>query len=82
MIGIDFETCKLEPSKHFRNKYMREWNWDYIDLREALKNSYKIEKVGKIKYEVYVRKKGGKKIIFVYYEEFDTVFVISGSEGD
>ena len=61
---------------------MREWNWDYTDLREALKGAYKIDKMGKNKYEAYIRKKGGKKMIFVYYLEFKTVFIISGSEGD
>ena len=60
---------------------MRKWNWDFIDLREAIKNAYKVEKVGKKKYEAYAEKKGSKKIIFVYYSEFDTIFVISGSEG-
>ena len=78
---LDFETCKIEVSKHFRNRYMREWNWDYLDLREALKSAYRTDKVGKTKYETYTRKKGGKKIIFVYYIELETVFVISGSEG-
>jgi len=61
---------------------MRKWNWNFIDLREAIKNAYKVEKVGKKKYEVYVEKKDSKKIIFVYYSEFNTIFVISGSEGD
>jgi len=60
---------------------MRKWNWDYADLREAIKNAYKVDKVGKKKYEVYVRKKGLKKIIFAYYTEFDTVFVITCAEG-
>ena len=82
MLMIPFDICKIEVSKHFRNKYMREWNWDYIDLKEAIKNAYKIDTVGKTKYEAYTNKKGGKKIIFVYYSEFDTIFIISGSEGD
>ncbi|MDI6708573.1 MAG: hypothetical protein QME47_05770 [Candidatus Thermoplasmatota archaeon] len=45
-------------SKHFKNRWMRKWGWDYVELREAIKNAYKLDKVGKRKYEVYVRKKG------------------------
>ena len=82
MASIDFDNCEIKVSKHFRNKYMREWNWDYIDLREALKNAHKVDKVGKTKYEAYIRKDGGKKIIFVYYSEWKVTFIISGSEGD
>lgn len=78
--GID--NCALDVSKHFRNKYMRRWNWDFIDLREAIKNAYRVDRVGKKKYEAFVEKKGSKKIIFVYYSEFNTIFVISGSEDD
>jgi|GEM_PF-3993956 len=32
-------------------------------------------------YEAYVRKKNSKKIVFVYYPEFDVIYVITGSEG-
>lgn len=81
MKSYDADKCELNASKHFRNKYMRKWNWDFSDLREALKNAYKTEKVGKNKYEAYVERQHSKKIIFVYYWEFDTIFVISGSEG-
>lgn len=81
MKSYDITNCKLNASKHFRNKYMRKWNWDFIDLREAIRNASKVEKVGKKKYEAYSDKKGSKKIIFVYYLEFDEIYVISGSEG-
>lgn len=60
---------------------MKVWGWDYHDLREALKEAYNIEKVGKKKYEIYTHKKGSKKIICVYYQEDDTLFIINGSEG-
>lgn len=61
---------------------MRKWNWDYVDLRDAIKNAYKIEKVGNKKYEAYCKEKANsKKIIFVYYQEFETIFVITGAEG-
>ena len=78
---FDIESCGLNASKHFRNKYMRKWNWDFHDLRDSIRNAYKIDKVGKKKYEAYVRKDGSKKIIFVYYFEFDEIYGISGSEG-
>jgi len=60
---------------------MKKWDWDFFDLREAIREAYKIEKVGKKKYEIYVRKKGEKKIITVYYLEFEILFVITGGEG-
>ena len=79
---FDVDKCKIEASKHFMLKYMKKWNWDFIDLRDAIKNAYKINKVGKKKYEAYARKNGSKKIIFVYYLEYDAIFIITGSEGD
>ena len=81
-LPFDADACKIEASKHFMLKYMKKWNWDFDDLRYAIKNAYKIDKVGKKKYEAYVRKEGSKKIIFVYYFEFDIILVITGSEGD
>ncbi|MDI6655176.1 MAG: hypothetical protein QME59_04745 [Candidatus Hydrothermarchaeota archaeon] len=45
----NIETCELSASKHFKNTWMKKWNWDYIDLRDAIKNAYKIDKVGKKK---------------------------------
>lgn len=78
----DIDSCEIFASKHFKNTWMRKWNWDYFDARDAIKNAYKISRVGKNKYEAYVRSKGGsRKIIFVYYEEFKTIFVITGAEG-
>lgn len=60
---------------------MRKWNRDYSDLREAIRKA-RIEKVGKTNFEAYMTsKEGSRKIIFVYYKEFDTVFIISGVEG-
>ena len=79
--GFNIESCKIEVSKHFMLKYMKNWDWDFNDLREAIKTAHKITKVGKQKYEVYVRKKGSKKLIFVYYIDNDTIFVIGGSQG-
>ena len=79
---FDIDKCKIDASKHFMLKYMKKWNWDFIDLRDAIKNAYQIDKVGKKKYEAYVRKDGSKKIVFVYYFEYDIIFAITGSEGD
>ena len=52
-----------------------------FDLRNSIKNAYKIDKVGKKKYEAYTDRSSSKKIIFVYYKEYDSVFIISGAEG-
>lgn len=82
MRDFDIDKCAIDVSKHFMLKYMKKWGWDFNDVRDAIKNAYKADKVSNKKYEVYVRKDGSKKIIFIYYFEFDTIFVISGSEGD
>ncbi|MDP3765230.1 MAG: hypothetical protein Q8R04_01845 [Nanoarchaeota archaeon] len=82
MKDFDIDKCKIDASKHFMLKYMRKWDWDFNDLRNAIKNAYKMDKVGKKKYEAYTRKDNSKKIIFVYYFENDAIFVITGSEGD
>jgi len=79
---FNFDICKIEASKHFVIKYMKKWDWDFTDLREALKHSHEIKKVGNKKYEAYTKKKGSKKMIFVHYSEFNAIFVITGSEGD
>lgn len=72
----------LRPSKHFQNTWMRKWDWDVNDLREALREAYKTEKVGKAKYELYTRYKSGgrsRKLILVDYG--DELFIITGAEG-
>ena len=79
--SFDINKCKLVISKHFKNTWMRKWDWDYHDLREAIRDAYQIKKIGKKKFEIYVKKKGEKKIIVVYYIEFNTLFIITGSEG-
>lgn len=79
---FNIEMCEIIASKHFRNKYMRLWNWDYHILRRAIKEAYKIEKAGKTKFEAYFMEGGkSRKVIFVYYFESDSIFVISGSSG-
>ncbi len=81
-MGLDFdiESVEMIASKHFKNKYMYKWNWDYRDLRKAIKES-RVEKVGKEKYEAFVNWSGGKKIVFVFYKFENQLFVITGSEG-
>ncbi|MBI3412554.1 MAG: hypothetical protein HY051_00545 [Candidatus Aenigmarchaeota archaeon] len=61
---------------------MRKWDYDMYDLRAALKEAYKIDKVGRTKYEAYTRYKASgksRKIIFVVYPA--EMFVITGAEG-
>jgi len=80
----DFNKLKIRPSKHFILGWMRKWSWDDLDIRNELTECYKIEKVGKNKYEVYTRngaKNGSKKIILVMDEEYQEVFIITGAEG-
>jgi len=53
------------------------------DLREALKGTYQINKVGGSKYEVYtqygVDKGKSRKLIMIEYPE--EIFIITGAEG-
>ena len=72
----------IRPSKHFRNTWLRKWDWDITDLRNAIEECYKKVKIGNKKYEIYTKnrsKKRSKKIIYVEYE--DEIFIISGTEG-
>ncbi|MDI6721330.1 MAG: hypothetical protein QMD85_03000 [Candidatus Aenigmarchaeota archaeon] len=76
--AIDF-TKEIKTSKHFRNTWLRKWDWDINDLRSALMQA-SIERTGKTKYEAFVKeKKGSRKIIFVYTG--DDIFIITGAEG-
>lgn len=77
---INFDV-EIKPSKHFRNTWMRKWDYDMNDLRTALQGAYKIIKVGKYKYEAYThyKTKKSRKIIFVAYS--NEIFVITGAEG-
>ena len=76
--SVDF-TKEIKPSKHFRNTWLRKWDWDINDLRSELMRA-RIEKIGKTKYEAYAKdKKGSRKIIFVYTG--DEIFIITGAEG-
>ena len=81
MLPFDIDKVHIDVSVHFRNTWMRRWNWDQFDLREAIREAYKVQRSGKSKWEIYVRKKGEKKLVLAYQREFDEVFVITGAEG-
>ena len=73
---IEYDVYEIKPSKHFVMDYMRKWGFDIEDVRSALKKAYRLDKVGKIKYEAYIKHKGtGRKIIFVVYEEEKQIFI-------
>ncbi len=79
---MDFKGYKIRPSKHFILTWMRKWDYDNHALRQALENAYKVEKVGKRKYEAYTRKKEkSQKLIFIKDEERKEIFIITGAEG-
>lgn len=82
MTNIEFSDYQIRPSKHFILGWMRKWSWDLTDLKNALDESYRLEKVGKCKYELYTKNKGkSKKIIFVVDEDYKEIFIITGAEG-
>ena len=60
---------------------MRKWAWDLVDLREAFREAYRVSKVGRTKWELFVRKKGEKKLVAIYDPQTKEVFVITGAEG-
>ena len=81
---MDISGYKIRPSKHFILTWMRKWDYNIDSLRNELESAYKVDKVGKHKYEAYTRYRAsgrGRKIIFVVYEEEKEIFIISGSEG-
>lgn len=80
-IPWEISTVKLSITKHFSLKYMRSWGWNFHDLREAIREAYKIEKVGKEKYEIYCQTQGYKKVIVVYYNNENELVCVTGSEG-
>jgi hypothetical protein len=79
---MDIGEYKIRPSKHFVLTWMRKWDYDIYSLKNALENAYKIDKVGRNKYEVYIRTKGkSRKLIFVKDDEYKEIFIITGAEG-
>ena len=79
---MDLNDYKIRPSKHFVLSWMRKWDYDIHSLKNALDNAYKIDKVGKNKYEANTRTKGkSRKLIFIKDEEYKEIFIITGAEG-
>ena len=81
MLPFDIDDLSIDVSKHFRNTWMRRWDWDQFDLREALREASGASKTGKGKWEVSTRKRGEKKRVIVYDEQTEEVFVVTGTEG-
>ena len=79
---MDVNNFKIRPSKHCISTWMRKWDADIDVLRTMLENAYKIEKVGKYKYESYTRIKGkSRKLIFIKDDDHKEIFIITGAEG-
>ena len=79
---MDISYYKIRPSKHFIMSWMRKWDYDIYLLKNAIENAYKVDKVGKNKYEAYVRtKRKSRKIIFIKDDEYKEIFIITGAEG-
>ena len=81
MLPFDLDEVSIDVSKHFRNTWMRKWDWDQVDLREAIRATHRVSRVGKNKWKLFVRKRGEKKLVIVYEAGPGEVFVITGSEG-
>src|SRR5881628_964667 len=64
-----------------RDLVRRPKGFPQIDLREAFRTSYKVSRVGTRKREIFVRKKGHKKLVVAYDSEYDELLVRTGSEG-
>lgn len=79
---MDTASYKIRPSKHFILGWMRKWDYGAETLRTALENAYKVDKVGKNKFEAYVHAKGkSRKLIFVKDDEYKEILIITGAEG-
>ena len=69
---MNINEYKIRPSKHFALTWMRKWDYDIYSVRNALESAYKIEKVGKNKYEAYTKSREGSNQCneeFPYEEE-------------
>ena len=54
---MDLAGYEIRPSKHFVLTWMRKWDLDIYSLKKSIENAYKIDKVGKNKYEAYIKTK-------------------------
>ena len=75
------DRIHIDVSKHFRNTWMRKWGWDQFDFRDAIRDAYRVNRVGRNKWEILVKKKGTKKFVVVYEPASEEVLVITGTEG-
>ncbi len=79
---MDVTGYNIRPSKHFILTWMRKWNYDIDTLKKAVEEAYRIDKVGKNKYEAYSRVKGkSRKLIFIKDDNYKEIFIITGAEG-
>lgn len=79
---MDISGYRLRPTKHFTAGRMRQWGYTIEDLAKAFENAYKIEKVGKRKYEIYFREKGkSRKLVCTKNDEYKDIIIITGTEG-
>ena len=79
---MDISEYKIRPSKHFILTWMRKWDYNVNSLRNSIENAYKIDKMGRNKYEAYFRaKEKSRKLIFIKDEESKEIFIITGAEG-
>jgi len=79
---MDVTGYKIRPSKHCILGWLRKWDADIDTVRKMIEEAYKLEKIGKNKYESYTRIKGkGRKLIFIKDEERKELFIITGAEG-
>lgn len=79
---MDLTGYKIRPSKHFILTWMRKWDYSIESLQKALEEAYRVEKVGKNKYEAYTRAKGrSRKLIFIKDDSYKEIFIITGAEG-
>ena len=75
------DRIHIDVSKHFRNTWMRKWGRDQFDHRDAIRDAYRVNHLGRNKWEILARKKGAKKLVVVYEPASGEVFVITGTEG-
>lgn len=80
-LPFDPDEVRIRVSKHFRTTWMRKWGWDQYSLRDAVREAYRASQVAAAKWEIFVRKKGEKKLVIVYDAQTEEVHVITGAEG-
>jgi hypothetical protein len=81
LLPFDPDEVSIDVSKHFRNAWMRKWDWDQVELREAIRATHRVSRVAKNKWELFVRKRGEKKPVIIYESGPGEVFIVTGSEG-